>query len=243
MLSGGEDLGLDSAVAQFFSKFDDLLELGGDAPLKWVEAAPSSVQELDDWVLCKADALLVARGPEAAVAWLEAALVESPGFADAHYRLAEVYELEGDLEGAILHHTETLRLDIASDELTLDIDESLLEQVMRAAANAIAGLPDSIRSRIGNVPILLDSRPSRDLVRDGYDARSLGLFSGPNHGDAAFGSFGTELTEIRLYVRCLWDAFGLDEEELLEQVRVTVLHEIGHYFGLDEEELATMGLE
>jgi predicted Zn-dependent protease with MMP-like domain len=243
MASGGDDPVLNLAVEQFFSKFDELLEAGGEAPLTWVDAAPSAIQELDDWVLCKADALLTAKGPQAAVAWLEAALLESPGFTDAHYRLAEIYELEGNLEGAILHHAETLRLDSASDELSGDLDAELLENVSRAAANAIAGLPAAFRARFGHVPILLDARPSLELIRDGYDSRSLGLFSGPNHGEPELGVFGTELTEIRLYVRCLWDAFGLDEAELLEQVRITVLHEIGHYFGLNEDELAELGLE
>ena len=32
-------------------------------------------------------------------------------------------------------------------------------------------------------------------------------------------------------------------EEIIEQVRRTVVHEIGHYFGMDEEQIATMGYE
>nr|WP_120491602.1 metallopeptidase family protein [Corynebacterium lactis] len=32
-----------------------------------------------------------------------------------------------------------------------------------------------------------------------------------------------------------------DEEELVEQIRVTLLHEVGHFFGLDEDDLDRLG--
>ncbi len=35
--------------------------------------------------------------------------------------------------------------------------------------------------------------------------------------------------------------FGDDHEELARQVRITVVHEIGHHFGIDEDRLRTLG--
>jgi len=40
-----------------------------------------------------------------------------------------------------------------------------------------------------------------------------------------------------------FESFCRNEEELREQVRITLLHEIGHYFGLDEDRLAELGYE
>jgi len=39
--------------------------------------------------------------------------------------------------------------------------------------------------------------------------------------------------------------FDLDPhtEKLREEIRVTVLHELGHYFGLDEEQIAALGYD
>ncbi len=40
----------------------------------------------------------------------------------------------------------------------------------------------------------------------------------------------------------LWDFAGTDEEVFLDEVRVTYVHELGHYLGLNEEELEDRGL-
>jgi predicted Zn-dependent protease with MMP-like domain len=41
----------------------------------------------------------------------------------------------------------------------------------------------------------------------------------------------------------LEDEFGHDPAELEKEIRITVLHELGHYFGLDEDRLAELGYE
>jgi predicted Zn-dependent protease with MMP-like domain len=68
------------------------------------------------------------------------------------------------------------------------------------------------------------------------------LFSGPNHEDTGTAEPSFETAQITLFTHCLWEAYGLDETSLLEEVRVTVLHEVGHYFGLNEDEVAALGL-
>ena len=47
---------------------------------------------------------------------------------------------------------------------------------------------------------------------------------------------------ISIYRLPLEDEFP-DEDELREEIRITVLHELGHYFGLDEDRLAELGYE
>jgi predicted Zn-dependent protease with MMP-like domain len=47
--------------------------------------------------------------------------------------------------------------------------------------------------------------------------------------------------KVTIYRRPLEAAFGRDPELLEREIRVTVLHELAHYFGLDEERLADLG--
>ena len=45
-----------------------------------------------------------------------------------------------------------------------------------------------------------------------------------------------------VYKRQLWDYAGRDRAAFREEVRITLLHELGHYLGLDEDQVAQMGL-
>ena len=47
--------------------------------------------------------------------------------------------------------------------------------------------------------------------------------------------------KVTIYRRPLEDAFGGDPEALEHEIRVTVLHELAHYFGIDEERLEELG--
>ena len=49
--------------------------------------------------------------------------------------------------------------------------------------------------------------------------------------------------QIILFIDNLWDMAEGDENVFRDEVRTTVLHEIGHYFGLDEADLEDRGLE
>jgi predicted Zn-dependent protease with MMP-like domain len=47
--------------------------------------------------------------------------------------------------------------------------------------------------------------------------------------------------KVTIYRRPLEADFGEDPELLRQEIRVTVLHELAHYFGIDEERLAELG--
>jgi predicted Zn-dependent protease with MMP-like domain len=230
-------------VEAFFERFDALLDTDSRLALSHLDEASPEIRELDEWVICRGDALAAVHGAPSAIEWLESTLAEYPGFADAHHRLAEWYEDLGRPPEAVEHHLVTLRLDREADELSGEIEPLVLERIASTAANTLATLPAPFRSRLGSVPVFLEERPSEALVASGFDSRSLGLFSGPTYGEMDVAHSDFQPPEITLFVRCLTDAFGLDESELLDQVRVTILHEIGHFFGLDEERLAELGLD
>jgi predicted Zn-dependent protease with MMP-like domain len=47
--------------------------------------------------------------------------------------------------------------------------------------------------------------------------------------------------KITIYRRPLEEEFGHDPEELEHEIRITVLHELAHYFGIDEDRLDQLG--
>lgn len=231
------------AVDQFLESFDALLATEPERALTWLDQVDAFVREQGVWVMCRAEALRAVKGVKAAVTYLEGIVANEPGFADAHHCLAELHREMGNETAAIQHHLETLRADLAADSVSEPVSDEIAAAIASEAARAVAELPTAIRGRLLHLPVLLQPRPSVRLVEDGFDSRSLGLFSGPNHAEVQGPAVPAEPTTITLFTHCLVDAFGDDEQALLEQVRITVLHEIGHYFCLDEEQLAELGLD
>ena len=109
------------------------------------------------------------------------------------------------------------------------------------AAQVLDGLPDEFRERMENVVVVVEDYPSADdawragVPREGL----LGLFHGVSRPRQEWGGGAPyQLPErIVLYKRNI-EAVCSTKEELVKEIRLTVLHEIGHYFGLSEEELA-----
>jgi len=102
---------------------------------------------------------------------------------------------------------------------------------VRAALDA---LPAHIAAALKNVAIVVE-----DENRDDPDL--FGLYEGiplPERGDMA----GHLPDKITIYRLPLEDEFP-DARELEEEIRITVLHELAHYFGLDEDRIAELGYE
>ncbi len=69
----------------------------------------------------------------------------------------------------------------------------------------------------------------------------LGLFEGPERNDFCSDQASAPPV-IRLFLESIRDEAANHPAEFRKQVRVTLLHEIGHYLGLDEHDLALRGL-
>ena len=97
---------------------------------------------------------------------------------------------------------------------------------------ALASLPADLRAAIRNVEIAVeDEHPE--------DPDLFGLYEGvplPERGDWA----ATLPDRIRIFRLPLVESFP-DPAELEAEIRVTVLHELGHYFGIDEDRLDELG--
>jgi predicted Zn-dependent protease with MMP-like domain len=222
---------------------DSVGELAGEDPvaaLKKVEAAPPELAGHPDVRLVRADLTFGVEGPEAAAPLLRELVASEPRDPDARHMLACIEAELDNEDDAIRHFLEVLELDRAL-EGDVEAAPELEDRIVRAAEGALAKLPKPFRDRLSGVPILVEPRPSRELVAEGFDPRSLGLFEGPNHADRHGMDTLPAPTRIVLYTANLL-AEALDDEELKLEVETTVLHEIGHYFGLDEDDLERVGL-
>jgi predicted Zn-dependent protease with MMP-like domain len=99
-------------------------------------------------------------------------------------------------------------------------------------AQALRGLPRAFREKLTNVAIIVEDSPPEEAQTRGL---LLGLFHGvPRTEKSVFSSSPPD--RIFLYQRNI-EAVCADEAEVRRQIRATLLHEVGHYFGLSEDEL------
>jgi predicted Zn-dependent protease with MMP-like domain len=91
------------------------------------------------------------------------------------------------------------------------------------------------------VPVLFEAGPGPDVLAEGFEPDILGLFSGPALGGPGTGD--PMPAQIHLYTANLWDFAGEDVGAYREEVRLTYLHELGHYLGWDEDQVAARGLD
>jgi predicted Zn-dependent protease with MMP-like domain len=105
------------------------------------------------------------------------------------------------------------------------------DDVVRAALDE---LPPEIAAGLRNVAVVVEEENVEDP--DLY-----GLFEGVPLTEGGPGA-GDLPNRIAIY-RLPLEADFPDENDLREEIRVTVLHELGHYFGLDEDRLAELGYE
>jgi predicted Zn-dependent protease with MMP-like domain len=107
--------------------------------------------------------------------------------------------------------------------------------------SVLAGLPEDLRARAAPVPLVFEPWVSDDLVATGLDPDLLGLFVGDPHSVSA--SSEPMPPQIFLFLESVWQYVEHDEDAFREEVRVTYLHELGHYLGLDETDLGDRGLD
>jgi predicted Zn-dependent protease with MMP-like domain len=100
--------------------------------------------------------------------------------------------------------------------------------------NALDSLPAHVAAALQNIAVVVEEENPDDPDLYGlYDGVPL-----PERDDMA----GRLPDKISIYRIPLEEDYP-DPVELERQIRVTVLHELGHYFGLDEDRIAELGYE
>jgi predicted Zn-dependent protease with MMP-like domain len=116
----------------------------------------------------------------------------------------------------------------------------------RVVEEALEEIPEEVRRYLANVPITVEDLPeTHDLVATDppLSPGILGLFRGSPYGaKASIGDPWSHFpSSIVLYQRNL-ERFAHDRDELVDEIGVTLVHEVGHFLGLDEDELWERGL-
>jgi predicted Zn-dependent protease with MMP-like domain len=98
--------------------------------------------------------------------------------------------------------------------------------------DALDGLPDWVEPYLEDVAIQIEehSQPGQRSLYGLYEGIPLGR-----------DPTGFPPPSITIFREPLVRDFGRDPAELARQVRITVVHEIGHHFGIDEERLRSLG--
>jgi len=112
------------------------------------------------------------------------------------------------------------------------------EDFVKVAEETLDSLPEEFRSRIQNVAILVeDFPPNQSSPRPGQKRRLLlGICRGVPATKRSVFNFPTGPDHIVLYQKNI-EAVCSTEAEVRQQIRQTVIHELGHYFGMTEEQL------
>jgi predicted Zn-dependent protease with MMP-like domain len=114
----------------------------------------------------------------------------------------------------------------------------------RLVREAVASLPPELLARVHNVDVVIESRPTaRDRKRAGVGPG--GLLLGLYHGIPLTkrGEYYNLVApdKISIYQDHI-EAICRNDDEVREQIRKTVLHELGHYFGIDDDRLHELGM-
>ena len=115
--------------------------------------------------------------------------------------------------------------------MDLPIFEAAVQEVLN-------GLPPWVAAEMENVAVAVERRPASIQDPDGEGI--LGLYEGVPIPQRGIDYFGVAPDRITVF----YDphiALGLSDDELVDEIRATVFHEIGHHMGLDDARLHELG--
>lgn len=107
------------------------------------------------------------------------------------------------------------------------------EEFESLVADGLDSLHDDMLAELDNVIFLVQDRPD-----DG--SRILGVYEGFSLAERNVYGYGEEPDRIILFRENLLDHCA-DEEELANEIRITLVHEIAHFYGISEERIHELG--
>jgi predicted Zn-dependent protease with MMP-like domain len=112
----------------------------------------------------------------------------------------------------------------------------------RLVARALEDIPPPFRDSLREVAIVIADEPSADQLRDDEDAEGLyGIYEGTPRTEWAADTAAWP-NKITLFRLALETDFA-DPDELAEEVRLTVIHELAHHLGIDDDRLDELGVD
>lgn len=115
----------------------------------------------------------------------------------------------------------------------------------RLVLRAVAGLPPGFRTRLDNVDVIVERRPTPEHLRLGDVAPGdtlLGLYVGTPLPSRT-GGYNMTLPDRIIIFQEPIERVCANTRELVTQVRTTVVHELAHHFGIDDDRLHELGVD
>ncbi|MFY2558591.1 metallopeptidase family protein [Corallococcus terminator] len=180
---------------------------------------------------------------EDARAGFEAVLKDASDEAWAHHYLGLMAERRGDEKEAKKRFAKAQSLAAEEFPPPVELGEAEFD---RAVEDAVKALPQHAKQYLDNVTIAVEDLPSEeDLLGQAppLSPSILGVFRGTPVGERSVtNAYDHFPASIVLYQKNL-ERFAKTRAELIEQIGITVMHEVGHLMGLDEDDLWLRGLD
>ncbi|HXC85763.1 MAG TPA: metallopeptidase family protein [Trebonia sp.] len=112
----------------------------------------------------------------------------------------------------------------------IEVEPDRFEEMV---ASALDSLPEELGRRISNVAVVVEHRPGPRGLLGLYQGVPLTSRTTTNYS----GVLPDRITIYQLAICAICDT----EQEVIEEVRRTVIHEVGHYFGIDDDRLRELG--
>ncbi|MBI4881222.1 MAG: metallopeptidase family protein [Planctomycetes bacterium] len=154
------------------------------------------------------------------------------------YAQAMLREFAHDFKAAARLYQEAAALDPEHCPLPQRIET---DEVLELLDGIVRDMPEDVRGALENVTFDIVDLPERKLDGAPHNPPTmLGLYTG-DPIDESSASVQCLPHSIRVFRRNI-ERIAADREHLLEELRLTILHEIGHHLGWDEDELEERGL-
>ncbi|MGE5237460.1 MAG: metallopeptidase family protein [Chloroflexota bacterium] len=114
------------------------------------------------------------------------------------------------------------------------------ERFEKLAEEAVTTLPEEFKEYFTNITVVVEDYPSREDARSTGARRDelLGLFRGVAYTErGGLLDIPPPLPDVITLFKHNLEQICESEEDLVEEIQKTVMHEVGHYFGLSEEDL------
>ena len=175
---------------------------------------------------------------------LNRAIREDVTNAEAWYGRAILRELRNDFAGADRDLARAARLDPVGFPLPVNLDDETIDTIV---SEAMARLHPDLQDYLSNVALLLDEVPSPDVLGQ-YDPPAppthlLGYFNGYSLMERSLEDPWSRLPSAIVLFRRNLQRLASDRDQLIEELRITFYHEVGHFLGLSEADLEARGLD
>ena len=118
----------------------------------------------------------------------------------------------------------------------------LVSEAEKIVAKAKRKLPPALAKHADALPVVYHDWPTEELLDTDFEPDILGLFVGDPLGVEP-GLDNVAPAQILLFLESIYDYAEGDMRLYRDEVRITYLHELGHYLGWDESDLEARGLE